>query len=85
VRERFSEIVFPQVGMSVDMDETEVRIDPKDLFNHRKGDEMIAPQKDWKFSGPQDLSKGLANPMKGLFLVPQSQFQVSHIMKRDLR
>jgi hypothetical protein len=71
--------------MSVDMDEMEVRIDPKDLFDYRKGDEMIPSQKDWKFSGTQDLLKGLADPMKGLFLIPQSQFQVPHIMKRDPR
>jgi hypothetical protein len=79
----FTEIVFPHVGMGIDMDEMKVRIDPQNLFDNWKGDEVVPSKEDRKFLRPEDLLKSLPDPSKGLFFISKRQFQISHIMNKD--
>jgi hypothetical protein len=70
--------------MGIEMEEMEVGITPEDLFNDRKGDEMVSPEKDRKFPRTEDLLKGLPDPLEGDRFVSEGQVQVSHIVKGNL-
>jgi hypothetical protein len=69
--------------MGIDMDEMEVRVNPKNLLDDWKGNEMVPSQKNRKLFGTQNLLKSVANPLEGFLFISQRQFQVSHIMDRD--
>jgi hypothetical protein len=78
--ERFSQIVLPQVGMGIDMNEMEVGVNTKHLFHHGEANQMVAAQEDRKFPGGKDLAKAVLNQTKRHLLIAQRHVQITHIV-----
>ena len=64
------------------MKEMQVGVDPKDLFQDRKGDQMVPSKEYRKFLLGQDFTKGLLNEVKSFLLLSQREFQVSQVVSR---
>jgi hypothetical protein len=49
VRKGFPEIVFPEIGMGIQVKEPKVGVDFTHGFDDRKGDQVVAPKENGEF------------------------------------
>jgi hypothetical protein len=76
----FTQVIFSEVSMSIDLQKMEIGIDLKDLFHNRKGDQMIASKEDREFFSKKDSANGLPNEIERDFLLALGKLQIPHIM-----
>ena len=56
--------------MGIEMDQMKLRINPKHLLHDRKGDQMVASQKDGKFPCGKDPAKALRIKRNEILFLP---------------
>jgi hypothetical protein len=76
----FTQVIFSEVGMSIDVQKMEMGVDLKDLFHNGKGDQMIASKEDREFFSQKDPADGLPNEIERDFLLTLWELQIPHIM-----